>query len=89
MLLPHGGLNWKAAKAQMSQGRVLRSSLTRSRLLFLIGITGIVMLLYRSFRATPPGPQKFVHSLQNPSYGNLADMTTVFAAGVRISHQWK
>jgi hypothetical protein len=63
MLLPHGGLNWKAAKAQMSQGRVLRSNLTRSRLLLLIGITGIVMLLYRSFRAIPPGPQKLVHSL--------------------------
>ncbi|KIL96436.1 hypothetical protein FAVG1_01180 [Fusarium avenaceum] len=67
MLLPHGGLNWKAAKAHMSQG-----------------VTGIVMLLYRSFRATPPGPQKSVHSLQNPSRRNLADMTKVFAAGTPV-----
>ncbi|PCD35263.1 hypothetical protein AU210_007845 [Fusarium oxysporum f. sp. radicis-cucumerinum] len=57
MLLPGGGLNWKAAKAQMPPSRVLRSNLTRSRLLLLIGVTGIVMLLYRTFRAPPPGPQ--------------------------------
>ncbi|RBQ68043.1 hypothetical protein FVER14953_02813 [Fusarium verticillioides] len=57
MLLPGGGLSWKAAKAQMPPSRILRSNLTRSRLLLLIGVTGIVMLLYRTFRAPPPGPQ--------------------------------
>ena len=58
MLLSNGGLNWKAARAQMPQSRVLRNNMTRSRLLLLLGLTGIVMLLYRSLRAAPPGPQK-------------------------------
>ncbi|KPM44728.1 hypothetical protein AK830_g1807 [Neonectria ditissima] len=59
MLLPKGGLNWKATKAQLPLGRVMRSNLTRSRFFPLFVLACIVLLLWRSiFHSAAPGPQQ-------------------------------
>lgn len=47
MLLPHNGLQWKAAGAQLPSTRVLYNSVTRSRVLLLVILTGSLLLLWR------------------------------------------
>ncbi|KAH6891355.1 putative ANP1 protein [Thelonectria olida] len=57
MLLQNGGINWRAAKAQLPVGRVLRSNLTRTRILPLIAIFFFLILLCRSIFGSTPLPQ--------------------------------
>ncbi|GAO14328.1 uncharacterized protein UV8b_07490 [Ustilaginoidea virens] len=59
MLLPKGGFNWKAARAQLPPTRVLWNVLTRTRFLLLVGVTGIILLLWRSIRSSASEMQSF------------------------------
>ncbi|KAI5467120.1 putative ANP1 protein [Mariannaea sp. PMI_226] len=57
MLLQNGGLNWRAAKTQLPLGRILRSNLTRTRILPLIAIFCFLTLLCRSMFSSGSLPQ--------------------------------
>lgn len=59
MLLQNGGINWRAAKAQLPMGRVLRSNLTRTRILPLVAIFFFLVLLCRSIFGAAPIPQVY------------------------------
>lgn len=47
MLLPGGGLQWKAARAQFPTSRALWNSVTRTRFLLIVVVTGTFLLLWR------------------------------------------
>ncbi|KAG5927406.1 hypothetical protein E4U42_002278 [Claviceps africana] len=55
MLLPKGGLNWKAARAQMPSARVV----LRTRFLLLVAVAGIGLLLWRGIRSSASEMQSF------------------------------
>ncbi|KAG5932172.1 hypothetical protein E4U53_001446 [Claviceps sorghi] len=55
MLLSKGGLNWKAARAQMPSARAV----TRARFLLLVAVIGIVLLLWRGIRRSASEMQSF------------------------------
>lgn len=59
MLLPKGGLNWKAARAQLPPTRALWNVLTRTRFLLLVAITGIVILLWRGISSSASEMQRY------------------------------
>ncbi|CAM1500760.1 Fc.00g099220.m01.CDS01 [Cosmosporella sp. VM-42] len=59
MLLPKGGLNWKAARAQLPPTRRLWSIVTRTRFLLLVAITGIIILLWRGISSSASEMQSF------------------------------
>ena len=52
MLLPKGGINWKAARAQLPPTRAIWVLFTRSRFLLLIAVLGIVLLLWRGISSS-------------------------------------
>ncbi|KAK4147949.1 Anp1-domain-containing protein [Dichotomopilus funicola] len=59
MLFPKGGVNWKGARTNLPPTRGLWKLLAKSRLLFLVGLTGLVVLLWRTIRSTTPRVQSF------------------------------
>ncbi|KAK2594424.1 hypothetical protein QQS21_007878 [Conoideocrella luteorostrata] len=59
MLLPKGGLNWKAARAQLPPTRVVWNFVTRTRFLLLVAITGITVLLWRGISSSASEMQSF------------------------------
>ncbi|PNY21678.1 Mannan polymerase II complex ANP1 subunit [Tolypocladium capitatum] len=59
MLLPKGGLNWKAAKAQLPPTRVLWNFVTRTRFLLLVTLAGIIVLLWRGISSSASEMQSF------------------------------
>ncbi|CAK7205020.1 hypothetical protein SEUCBS139899_007784 [Sporothrix eucalyptigena] len=59
MLLPKGGINWKAAKANLPPSRAVIVFLTRTRFLLLIAIASIVLLLWRGIRSSASEMQSF------------------------------
>lgn len=59
MLLPKGGLNWKAARAQLPPTRALWNVLTRTRFLLLVVITGIIILLWRGISSSASEMQRY------------------------------
>lgn len=58
MLLPKGGLNWKAARAQLPPTRVLWNLVTRTRFLLLFTLAGIVVLLWRGISSSASEMQR-------------------------------
>lgn len=48
MLLPKGGINWKAASSRLPPSRAVLSSITRTRFLALVAVTGTLLLLWRA-----------------------------------------
>lgn len=58
MLLPKGGLNWKAARAQLPPTRVVWNLVTRTRFLLLVAVTGIVLLLWRGISSSASEMQR-------------------------------
>ncbi|PHH61755.1 hypothetical protein CDD81_8002 [Ophiocordyceps australis] len=59
MLLPKGGLNWKAARTQMPPARMLWNIVARTRILLLVGVVGLVVLLWRGVISSASGMQNF------------------------------
>ncbi|KYK60453.1 putative ANP1 protein [Drechmeria coniospora] len=59
MLLPKGGLNWKAARARLPPTRAIWSFVARTRFLLLVAISSIVVLLWRGIRSSASEMQNF------------------------------
>lgn len=59
MLLPKGGFNLKAARAQLPPTRAVWSFVTRTRFLLLLTLTGIVVLLWRGITSSATEMQNF------------------------------
>ncbi|KAL1903225.1 hypothetical protein Sste5346_000510 [Sporothrix stenoceras] len=59
MLLPKGGLNWKAAKANLPPSRAVIVFLTRARVLLVIAVVGMILLLWRGIRSSASEMQSF------------------------------
>ncbi|CAK7265426.1 hypothetical protein SEPCBS119000_001506 [Sporothrix epigloea] len=59
MLLPKGGINWKAAKANLPPSRAVITFLTKTRFLLLVAIVSIFLLLWRSIRSSASEMQSF------------------------------
>ncbi|EGS18331.1 uncharacterized protein CTHT_0063550 [Thermochaetoides thermophila DSM 1495] len=60
MLLPKGGVSWKAARARLPPGRAIFVVLTRARFLLLIAIAAIIVLLWHGISSSAPEMQRFV-----------------------------
>ena len=52
MLLPKGGVNWKAAKARLPPSRAIWNFLTRTRFLLFVVLVGVVILIWNGLRGT-------------------------------------
>ncbi|KAL2170338.1 hypothetical protein VTG60DRAFT_4924 [Thermothelomyces hinnuleus] len=59
MLLPKGGVSWKAARANLPPRRAILVFFTRSRFLLLIALASIIVLLWRGIRSSAPEMQRF------------------------------
>ncbi|KAK4121322.1 glycosyltransferase family 62 protein [Parathielavia appendiculata] len=59
MLLPKGGVSWKAARASLPSTRAIWVLLTRTRFLLLVALAGVILLLWRGIRSTAPDMQRF------------------------------
>lgn len=59
MLLPKGGLNWKAARAQLPPARMLWNVVTRTRFLLLVAVSGIILFLWRGISSSASEMQSF------------------------------
>ncbi|EHK25497.1 glycosyltransferase family 62 protein [Trichoderma virens Gv29-8] len=59
MLLPKGGLSWKSARAQIPPTRALWNAVTRTRFILLLGVTGIILLLWRGLSSSASEMQSF------------------------------
>ncbi|CCC12362.1 hypothetical protein SMACR_05540 [Sordaria macrospora] len=59
MLLPKGGVSWKAARAQLPPARAVWAILTKTRFLLLVAVTGVVLLLWRGLSASASEMQSF------------------------------
>jgi hypothetical protein len=62
MLLPKGGVNWKAARSRLPPTRVIWIFLTRTRFLLCVALTGIVLLLWRGVSSSAGDMQRSVVS---------------------------
>ncbi|KAK0652991.1 Anp1-domain-containing protein [Cercophora newfieldiana] len=59
MLLPKGGVSWKAAKSSLPPTRAIWVFLTRTRFLLLVAITGAILLLWRGISTSASEMQSF------------------------------
>ncbi|KAF2766409.1 hypothetical protein EJ03DRAFT_178931 [Teratosphaeria nubilosa] len=59
MLLPKGGVNWKAARARLPPYRAIWRFLTQTRALLAFAVTGIIILLWNGFSGTAGEMQRF------------------------------
>jgi len=64
MLLPKGGVNWKAARARLPPSRVIWKFVARPKLLILIAVVGVLVLSWRSLSGTAGEVQRFVDTPQ-------------------------
>lgn len=62
MLLPKGGFNWKAARAQLPPSRAVWSFVTRTRFLLGVALTGVILLLWRGISTAGSEMQRYVGS---------------------------
>ncbi|EPE05671.1 mannan polymerase ii complex anp1 subunit [Ophiostoma piceae UAMH 11346] len=59
MLLPKGGINWKAAKASLPPSRAVILFVTRTRFLLIATVTAAVLLLWRGISSSASEMQSF------------------------------
>jgi hypothetical protein len=59
MLLPKGGVNWKAARARLPPTRAIWRFLTQTKVLLAIAVTGIILLLWNGFSGTAGEMQRY------------------------------
>jgi len=74
MLLPKGGVNWKAARSRLPPTRVIWIFLTRTRFLLCVALAGIVLLLWRGVSSSARDMQRSVVSTCP-----VAELTTTMA----------
>ncbi|KAF2142464.1 glycosyltransferase family 62 protein [Aplosporella prunicola CBS 121167] len=60
MLLPKGGVNWKAARARLPPSRAIWHFCTRTRFPLFVAIAGLIVLLWRGLSGTAGEMQRFV-----------------------------
>jgi len=58
MLLPKGGVNWKAARSRLPPARAIWHFLTRTRFLLLVALSLIAVLLWRGLHGSVEEMQK-------------------------------
>jgi len=71
MLLPKGGVNWKAARSRLPPTRAIWVFLTRTRFLLCVALSGIVLLLWRGVSSSAGDMQRSVVSNVSPSLSLL------------------
>ncbi|KAK3681451.1 Anp1-domain-containing protein [Podospora appendiculata] len=59
MLLPKGGVSWKAARSQLPPTRAIWVFLTKTRFLLFLALTGTILLLWRGIRTSAGEMQSF------------------------------
>ncbi|KLU89981.1 mannan polymerase II complex ANP1 subunit [Magnaporthiopsis poae ATCC 64411] len=59
MLLPKGGINWKAARGSLPPSRALFAFVTRTRFLLLVAISGLILLLWRGISTSASEVKSF------------------------------
>ena len=59
MLLPKGGLNWKAAQARLPPSRAVYSFVFRVRFLLTVAIVGTILLFWRSVTSSAADMQRY------------------------------
>ncbi|KAI6798678.1 putative ANP1 protein [Hortaea werneckii] len=59
MLLPKGGVNWKAARARLPPSRAIWNFITRTRFLLLVAVVGIIFLVWNGLSGTAGEMQRF------------------------------
>lgn len=59
MLLPKGGVSWKAARARLPPTRAIWVLFAKTRFLLLIATVGIILLLWRGIRTSAHQMQRF------------------------------
>lgn len=59
MILPKGGVNWKAARARLPPSRAIWRFLTQTRVLLAMAVTGIILLVWNGFSGTAGEMQRF------------------------------
>lgn len=59
MLLPKGGVSWKAARSNLPPTRAIWVFLTRTRFLLCVALAGLVLLIWRGVGASASEMQKF------------------------------
>jgi hypothetical protein len=59
MLLPKGGVNWKAARARLPPTKVVWHFITRTRFLLLLAIAVVLILSWRSLSGTAGEMQRY------------------------------
>lgn len=58
MLLPKGGVNWKAARSRLPPSRAIWNFITRTRFLLFVAVSGIVLLLWNGLSGTAEEMQR-------------------------------
>ncbi|KAK3942242.1 Anp1-domain-containing protein [Diplogelasinospora grovesii] len=59
MLLPKGGINWKAARSQLPPTRAIWVFLTKTRFLLFVAVAGAITLLWRGISSSASEMQSF------------------------------
>ncbi|KAI6828214.1 putative ANP1 protein [Hortaea werneckii] len=59
MLLPKGGVNWKAARARLPPSRAIWNFITRTRFLLLVAVAGIIVLVWNGLSGSAGEMQRF------------------------------
>lgn len=58
MLLPKGGLQWKAARARLPHTKAMISLITKPRSLLIVTLVGITLLLWRGISSSASDMQR-------------------------------
>ena len=58
MLLPKGGITWKAARAQLPPTRAIWVFLTKTRFLLFVAVAGAILLLWRGISTSASEMQR-------------------------------
>ncbi|KAF1988107.1 glycosyltransferase family 62 protein [Aulographum hederae CBS 113979] len=59
MLIPKGGVNWKAARSRLPPWRALLHTVTRARFLVMVAAAGVIILLWRALSGSAGDMQRF------------------------------
>lgn len=79
MLLPKGGVNWKAARGRLPPTRAIWNFLTRTRFLLFVAVAGIILLIWNGLSGTAGDIQRYdrAHIRQMSIYAAIAVFVAV------------
>ncbi len=83
MLLPKGGINWKAARASLPPSRAIWVFLTKTRFLLFVAVAGAVLLLWRGISTSASEMHKCAPPPQAPPSPPDADAVPPSSAPLR------